>query len=763
MMDDIELGDAASAGGESMSYEDDELYYIPERRPSLDLGPNPMDTSHWHYVERAISPVLSYSSMTSEEVCNQLDEDDGFITRVQLQRSDSYSSCYSLDSDDCEKKTPKLKTKDEATSEPCDTPELIREPNETRHPSLTVKFTLMAICKTLQKLSEEGVRRFRGVLWKGYPQLLCTSPLDVDIVDMVDKMLTCYSLEVSLQITRTVLEEIGGKKAVDYLGTLCLQNEVCHDLKETLRKMYGEVCEDVSMQGEKRPFDDIFTDLTITSTCDNGPNIEHEVVTIEKLDSNQETGKLLSTKDILSEEQLEVSNNTLTLVMGVAGSGKSMAVKKLIHDWIEERSHQHVSFLFPLPFQELKQFEGAQVSLVDIVQKLYPETKKLREEDYRSKDCTMMFVFDGLDEYNGRLDFKNTELVCDHTNPSSLNVIVVNILRGKLLYHSLVMVTSRPQVKHCIPWDTRYNEIEVRGFSDPEKDEYFKKRFKDPEQAAAVIAYVKSIKTLYIMCHLPVFCSLVANECQHRFKEAGQQAELPRSISYMYTRLLLVLMRQYRGLRAPHHHPDEEVAFVMKLGQFAFNMLEKGKYKITELEWKEAGMDEEGEAIIKSGLCTQYVTQPHVLFQEKAFSFIHPTMQEYLAALYAFLSFRNQEKNVFEHQRKRRFPLRFKEQKGNELFRNAVDRSLLCEDGKLDIFLRFLCGMSLKANLELLKPFCCVPLKWQSVSEDVAVFIRKRISEDPSRTENLQRCLEELDEGAQEAATGGEHKLLEPK
>ncbi len=60
MMDDTEmepvetmsgsssLGDAVSGRGQNASIEDDELYYIPERRPSLDLGPSPMDTSQWY-------------------------------------------------------------------------------------------------------------------------------------------------------------------------------------------------------------------------------------------------------------------------------------------------------------------------------------------------------------------------------------------------------------------------------------------------------------------------------------------------------------------------------------------------------------------------------------------------------------------------------------------------------------------------------------------------------------------------------------------
>lgn len=499
------------------------------------------------------------------------------------------------------------------------------------------------------------------------------------------------------------------------------------------------------MQREERPFDDVFAKLNITSTCDNGPNIEHEVMTIEKLDSNRAEGKLLSTADILSAERLEHSNMKLMLITGVAGSGKSMAVRRLILDWIEERSHQHVSFLFPLPFRELKQFEGSNISLLEIIHTLYPATKKLRDRDYRCEDCKIMFVFDGLDEYNGKLDFQNTELLSDHTDPTTLNVIVVNLLRGRLLYRGLFLVTSRPQIRRCIPWDTHYDEIDVRGFCDPEKDEYFRRRFQDPDQAARVIAHINSFKTLRIMCHLPLFCSLVADEYQHIFRGQGTQAELPRSITYMYTKLLLALTRQHRRFRAPDCSPDEERDFLMKLGKLALDMLEQGQFKITRSDWKEVGINEE-EAVINSGLCTQYTTKPFVLIQERVFSFIHPTMQEYLAALYVFLTFRNQGKNTLGQQLKRKVRGMLKGHKAMELYKSAVDRSLLCEDGKLDIFLRFLFGMAIETNLELLQPFCTSSLQWPTVVEDATALIRKKIRENqyPDRNENLQHCLDEL-------------------
>lgn len=511
------------------------------------------------------------------------------------------------------------------------------------------------------------------------------------------------------------------------------------------------MCEDSPQQEQKRPFDDVFADLHITSTCDNGPNIEHEVMQIEKLDSNQDAGKRLSTKDILSSERMEQVHRRLAVLIGVAGSGKSMAVRRLILDWVDRRAHQHVAFLFPVPFRELKQFEGSEVSLLQIIQTLYPETRKLRDKDYR--DCKMMFVFDGLDEFSKELDFQNTRLLSDYADSADLNVLVVNLLRERLYYSSLFLVTSRPQVNAYVPWDTIYDEIELRGFCNPEKDEYFRKRFREPDQAARVIAHINSVRTLRIMCHLPLFCSLVANEYERVFREGGVRAELPRSLTCVYTELLLTLARQHRRFRAPEWSPDEQKGFLMKLGALAFQMLERGQFKISKCDWKEAGLSDT-EAVINSGLCTQYITKPFVLEHVKVLSFIHPTVQEYLAALYAYLSFRDLKKNVFENQGKhslRRLP----GPSVMELYRCAVDRSLLCEDGRLDLFLRFLFGMATAANLERLRPFCTPSVPSASFVKDAAALLRKKIGETPAsgRRSNLQHCLEELGVPATQAAS----------
>ncbi|KAM3601854.1 uncharacterized protein V6R79_020030 [Siganus canaliculatus] len=518
------IGDAVSGRRQEVPEEeedeDEDLYYIPERRPSLDLGPDPMDTSHWHFVRQFSAPALSYCSMTSSEDSMQqcsMDVEDrtssDTCTRVQLDRADSFSSCYSWDSDDCEKRTLKVKNKEEMALDPSDdTPELMEDP-KISHPSLTVAFTFKALSDTLMKLSKADFKTFKTTLWKRYPQSFPAPQLD--LVDLVDRLLECYSLEVSIKITETLLQEIGLRKLVDYLQTLRIRNEVRYDVSETLKNKYA-VHEVSSVPGETRLFQDIYTDLYMTSTSENGPNIEHEVVTIEKLDTNYDAGTRLSTSDIFNTKILEESNIKLILVSGVAA-----------------------------------------------------------------------------------------------------------------------------------------------------------------------------------------------------------------------------LARERRRFRAPDRSPDEELGFLMELGKLAFNMLEKGQFKITKVGWKEQVRISDDEAVNLSGLCTQFITKPFVLIQERVFSFLHPTVQEYLAALYVFLSFKNQGTNV----------LRKVNGKLIELYKCALDRSLACEDGKLDIFLRFLFGMMSQINRELLQPFCSSSVEWPpAVTEDAAALIRKKIEENqyPARTENLRRCLEEL-------------------
>ncbi|KAK7925568.1 hypothetical protein WMY93_007878 [Mugilogobius chulae] len=719
--------------------EDEDLYYIPERRPSLDLGPSPMETGALLFVERPESPVASYMSMRSEGIGSSVNLSEDDHTRIHRERTDSFSTCYSVDSDDCEIRILKVKNKDGADDDNT-LPELKEDLTDTPHPSLTIPFVFKAICKVLQLLKPLGLETFRMFLWQRYPQSFSTSLHNMDIVDIVDRMLECYSLRVSLQITKTLLQALEAKRLVDFLEDMERQNEVRFELSERLKMMYGEI---KCSEEDKRPLDKIFTDVHMKSVRDNGPNIEHEVMLIQKPETME--GEDSCVKDIFSADFMDKNHEHLVLLYGVAGSGKSMAIRKLIHDWSNQKTHDHITLMLPLPLRQLKQMFGdADITFLDILHSLYPETKKLKVEDYTSKDCKILYIFDDLEEIAEYIEYQDTPLVFDIQKCAKLNILIANILRDQLLKFGYCLFATRPLVHYCIPWDTQHFVFEVLGFTEEKRTEYFKKRFRDRSLADQVIAYVKSSKTLHIMCYLPLFCSLLSDLCQSIFKNQGPQAELPKGITHIYTRLFLALLHDYRKERIESINTQK---FIMTLGKRAFTMLEKGEYFLSINYHRDEGEPLDScEAVTYSGLSTLFYTKPLLYMEERMFSFLHPTMQEYVAALYAFLMFVNEDKNVFDPP-KGKISLKLKTKKGPlEMHKYALEKSLSCEDGKFDICMRFLFGMLNSRNTELIQQFFNHTVKWNIGLKDVECLIKKKMAgkQHPDRTKNLEICLEEL-------------------
>ncbi|KAM9729358.1 NACHT, LRR and PYD domains-containing protein 3 isoform 1-T2 [Menidia menidia] len=746
---DSSLGEAVSGRGhpelneEEEEEEEDGLYYIPERRPSLDLGPAPMDIDGRYFMEQALSPSQSYGSMTSEGGSTLPEDNDGFSTSLKLERADSFSSCYSIDSDDCEKKTPKIRSEDDVKDK-TDHFQPIIKPNANRHPSMTLAFTFKIICDTLRKLSEGELRRFKWVLWSQYPQSFSTSPQSMDTLDVVDRLLDCYGLEGALDITKNVLTYMETRMVLNYLELSCKRYEVQYDLREHLREKF---CQDISIGGEKMPFSDAYIEVPISSKANNGPNNEHEVLTIKKLNSHRNPHTKLFTKDILGHEDSDSRSHSLVLLYGVAGSGKSMLFKKFVIDWIEERSHKNAFFLFPIKCRELKKLRGSEFSLITLIKTLFPPMAKLEDGDLKfDREVTSLFILDGLDEYKANLDFVNITLVTDPKDKQPLDILLVNLLRGRVHFKSDAVVLSRPAVSFCNPLDVNFQVKELCRFGDPDKDEYFRRRFRDPDQAARVIEYVQSQKTVHIMCHLPLFCRVVADEWQRAFREPGVAAggALPGGITRLYTQLLLVLLQQRWLTRAPERSPDQHAAFLMHLGQMALEMQERCGFKIHQVDRDDKEWNQ--EAVVNSGLCNKYGLSQAGLYMLDVLTFLHPTIQEYAAALYVYISFRRDGKNVFEKNFKDMVLSKLKGPKAADLYKSAVEKSLQHEDGRLDIFLRFLFGMANATNQQLLQPFCGSSAPIANFAKDATSLISKksRDCQHPKRRDNLQRCLEEL-------------------
>ena len=143
-----------------------------------------------------------------------------------------------------------------------------------------------------------------------------------------------------------------------------------------------------------------------------------------------------------------------------------------------------------------------------------------------------------------------------------------------------------------------------------------------------------------------------------------------------------------------------------------------------------------------SGVFTQIFKEECGLYQDKVFCFVHLSIQEFLAALYVFLTFRNTGVNLLSEEQptSRRDELL--------LYQSAVDKALQSENGHLDLFLRFLLGLSLETNQTLLRGLLGQTGSSSLTNQETVSYIKEKISGDlsPERSINLFHCLNELND-----------------
>uniref|UniRef100_A0A8C5AK81 NACHT domain-containing protein n=2 Tax=Gadus morhua TaxID=8049 RepID=A0A8C5AK81_GADMO len=447
------------------------------------------------------------------------------------------------------------------------------------------------------------------------------------------------------------------------------------------------------------------------------------------------------------------------MTTGVAGIGKTVLTHKFTLDWAEGKTNQDIHFTFLLTFRELNLLKGKEFSLVKLLHHFFIETKEAGI--CRFHRFQVVFILDGLDECRLPLDFQNNQTWTDVTKSTSVDVLLTNLIMGVLLPSARIWITTRPAAANQIPAECVDKVTEVRGFTDPQKEDYFRKRFREESLARKIISHIKKSRSLHIMCHIPVFCWITATVLEDCFKNSKIGEEMPKTVTQMYSHFLRVQSiqgdRKYHG-RA-ETDPDwssESREIIVALGKLAFNQLENGNLIFYEADLAECDIDIRA-ASVYSGVFTQIFKEECGLYQDKVFCFVHLSIQEFLAALYVFWSFINTGVNLLTEEQPTSG-----EDKLNLFYQSAVDKALQSENGHLDLFLRFLLGLSLETNQIVLR---C--LLGQTASRSLITqikeyllgqteggkkktvsYIKKKIAGDlsPERSINLFHCLNELND-----------------
>ncbi|XP_043966457.1 NACHT, LRR and PYD domains-containing protein 12-like [Gambusia affinis] len=523
-----------------------------------------------------------------------------------------------------------------------------------------------------------------------------------------------------------------------------------HHLKSGLKKKFQCVFEGIAKAGSPTLLNQIYTELYITEGGTREVNDEHEVRQIETASRKPHRPETtIRQEDIFKVPPGRDQPIRTVMTKGVAGIGKTVLTQKFTLDWAEDKAHQNIQFIFPFTFRELNVLKEKKFSLVELVHYFFTETKEICSFEH----FQVLFIFDGLDESRLPLDFHNKEILTDATESTSVDVLLTNLIRGKLLPSAHFWITTRPAAANQIPPECIGMVTEVRGFNDPQKEEYFRKRFRDEEQASRIISHMKTSRSLHIMCHIPVFCWITATVLEDVLK-SREGGELPRTLTEMYIHFLVVQAKVKKvkydgGAESDPHWSPESRKMIESLGKLAFDQLQKGNLIFYESDLTECGINIRA-ASVYSGVFTQIFKEERGLYQEKVFCFVHLSVQEFLAALHVHLTFINSGVNLTETKEPKSslFSILFNKSNMNYLHQTAVDQALQSPNGHLDMFLRFLLGLSLQTNQRLLQGLVKQTGGSAQTNHKTAQYIKEKINENVSaeKSINLFHCLNELDD-----------------
>ncbi|XP_044200291.1 NLR family CARD domain-containing protein 3-like [Thunnus albacares] len=601
------------------------------------------------------------------------------------------------------------------------------------------------LLECLEDLGSDDFEKFKWYLYqqgvlKGFKAIPKYRLEKANRFETVDQMVKNYS-EDAIKVTKMILGKINPSDPSEAFV------KCQHKFKTKLKERFQKVFEGIAKAGNPTLLNQIYTELYITEGGTAEVNDEHEVRQIETASRKPVRPETtIRQEDIFKASPGRDGPIRTVMTVGVAGIGKTFLTRKFTLDWAEDKANQDIQFTFPFTFRELNVLKEKKYSLVELVHHFFTEIKEAGICGF--EEFQVVFIFDGLDECRLPLDFHNNEILTDVTESTSMDVLLTNLIGGKLLPSARLWITTRPAAANQIPPDCVDMVTEVRGFTDPQKEEYFRKRFRDEEQASTIISHIKTSRSLHIMCHIPVFCWITATVLG-RIMKSG---ELPKTLTEMYLRLVMAQSKlkniKYDGgaEKDPLWKPESR-KMIESLGKLAFEQLQKGNLIFYESDLTGCGIDIR-EASVCSGVFTQIFKEEDCgMVLETVFCFVHLSVQEFLAALHVHLTFINSGVNLLAGKTPAWW-FKIRKEKSTCFYQRAVDKALRSPNGHLDLFLRFLLGLSLQTNQTLLRGLLTQTGSRSQTNQETVEYIKKKISENLSaeRSINLFHCLNELND-----------------
>ncbi|XP_067916239.1 NACHT, LRR and PYD domains-containing protein 3-like isoform X2 [Heterodontus francisci] len=483
-----------------------------------------------------------------------------------------------------------------------------------------------------------------------------------------------------------ILKEIQelGSDPFDYMNIAQGLSEVSNNLKdvqqkhkETLREQTETLRVNTILIKEKvKIFQlvDRYAELTVISTVRDRTLVEHELLARGRDHEEWREKHLRKELEKIRTDQLFQSSfshrkhksGSSAAVSGVPGIGKTTMVQKIVYDWATGKIYPNFQFVFSFKFRDLNMI-NCRINLRNLILDQYPYFGNVLGELWKNPEG-LLFIFDGLDEFKDTIDFtdnrRNTEPQYMCTDPEcwcEVSDIVYSLIQHKLLPGCSVLVTSRPTALHLLEKAEISVWAEILGFVGDERKEYFNKFFEDQTVAAAVFKHVEENEILYTMCYNPSYCWILCLSLGPFFTQRDRkQQQVPKTITQLYSYYI------YNILKNHSQEIENPRDVLLKIGEMAFTGVSRKKVVFRNGDLIEYNLQ---PSQFLSGFLMELLERDNSV-QSVVYTFPHLTIQEFVAALTQFLS----------------------PNPGD--IRKLLSDAHSKEDGRFEIFLRFVAGLS---------------------------------------------------------------------